>query len=99
MGKLYPAPVRCRVGSGFKSARFTFKDFQWDGRKLVTVPLGEGQVDPAYGKMLMKTGYSGPISLHVEYLEGNPKDPAVLKGFREAHLRDMKTLKEWLDWA
>ena len=65
-------------------------------RKLVTVPLGEGQVDPAYGQMLMKTGYSGPISLHVEYLEGNPKDAAVLKGFREAHLRDMKTLKEWL---
>ena len=63
------------------------------------MPLGEGQVDPAYGKMLMKTGYSGPISLHVEYLEGNPKDAAVLKGFRESHLRDMKTLHIWLGWA
>jgi hypothetical protein len=25
-----------------------------------------------------------------------PKDAAVLKGFREAHLRAMKTLKGWL---
>ena len=60
------------------------------------MPLGEGQVDPVYCKMLMKTGYRGPISLHVEYLGGDPKDAAVLKGFREAHLRDMKTLKGWL---
>ncbi len=60
------------------------------------MPLGEGQVDPAYGQMLMKTGYSGQISLHVEYLGGDQKDAAVLKGFREAHLRNMKTLKEWL---
>ena len=63
------------------------------------MPLGEGQVDPKYGEMLMKTGYSGQISLHVEYLGGDPKDEAVLKGFREAHLRDMKTLKGWLGWA
>ncbi len=76
-----------------------FKDFKWDGRKLATVPLGEGQVDPAYGKMLMKTGYSGPISLHVEYLGGKATDPAVLKEFREAHVRDLKTLQQWLGWA
>ena len=63
------------------------------------MPLGEGQVEPKYGEMLMKIGYSGPISPHVEYLEGNPKDAAVLKGFREAHLRDMKTLHNWLGWA
>ena len=63
------------------------------------MPLGEGQVDPAYGKMLMKTGYSGPISLHVEYLEGKSSDPAVLKEFRAAHVRDLKTLHNWLGWA
>lgn len=85
--------VKDHIGAAY------FKDFKWDGRKLVTVPLGEGQVDPAYGKMLMKTGYSGPISLHLEYLEGNPKDAAVLKEFREAHTRDMKTLSGWLGWA
>ncbi|MHB1081662.1 MAG: sugar phosphate isomerase/epimerase family protein [Prosthecobacter sp.] len=85
--------VKDHIGAAY------FKDFKWDGRKLVTVPLGEGQVDPAYGKMLMKTGYSGPISLHLEYLKGDPKDATVLKSFREAHLRDMKTLRGWLGWA
>jgi sugar phosphate isomerase/epimerase len=85
--------VKDHIGAAY------FKDFKWNGRKLVTCPLGEGQVDPAYGKMLMKTGYTGPISLHLEYLEGNPKDAAVLKEFREAHVRDMKTLNGWLGWA
>ena len=85
--------VKDHIGAAY------FKDFKWDGRKLVTVPIGEGQVDPAYGKMLMKTGYTGPISLHLEYLKGDPKDPAVLKEFREAHVRDMKTLNGWLGWA
>lgn len=84
--------VKDHIGAAY------FKDFKWNGRKLVTCPLGEGQVDPAYGKMLMKTGYSGPISLHLEYLEGNPKDAAVLKEFREAHVRDFATLKGWLGW-
>jgi sugar phosphate isomerase/epimerase len=95
-GKSWPLEfnlVKDQIGAAY------FKDFKWDGRKLVTVPLGEGQVDPAYGPMLMKSGYTGPISLHLEYLTGNPKDPAVLKGFREAHLRDVKTLNGWLGWA
>lgn len=92
-GKSWPLEfnlVRDHLGAAY------FKDYKWDGRKLVTVPLGEGQVDPEYAKMLMKTGYSGPISLHVEYLEGNAKDPAVLKTFREAHARDIKTLWSWI---
>lgn len=95
-GKSWPLEfnlVKDHIGAAY------FKDFKWEGRKLETVPLGEGQVDPAYGQMLMKTGYSGPISLHLEYLKGNPKDPAVLKEFREAHARDFKTLKGWLGWA
>ncbi|MBN8418002.1 MAG: TIM barrel protein [Verrucomicrobia bacterium] len=85
--------VKDHIGAAY------FKDFKWEGRKQVTVPIGEGQVDPAYGKMLMKTGYTGPISLHLEYLKGDPKDAAVLKGFREAHVRDFATLKGWLGWA
>lgn len=75
-----------------------FQEFKLEGRKLVNETLGEGQMDLAYGKMLMETGYSGPISVHVAYLEGNPKDVTVLKGFREAHQRDMKTLKVRLGW-
>jgi sugar phosphate isomerase/epimerase len=77
-----------------------FKDFKWVGRgKIETCPLGEGQVSPDFAKMLLKRGYSGLISLHLEYLKGNPKDAAVLKEFRENHARDVKTLKSWMEWA
>lgn len=76
-----------------------FKDFQWQGRKAEGCPLGTGQVSPDFAKMLVKNQYTGPISLHVEYLKGDPKDPAVLKAFREAHLRDLKVLKEWMGWS
>jgi sugar phosphate isomerase/epimerase len=76
-----------------------FKDFQWNGRKAEGCPLGQGQVNPDFAKMIKQRNYTGPISLHVEYLKGDPKDPAVLKSFREAHLRDFKVLKEWMNWA
>lgn len=95
-GKSWPLEfnlVKDHIGAAY------FKDFKWDGRKLVTVPLGEGQVDPEYGAMLMKSGYGGPISLHLEYLHGDAKDPAVLKSFREAHARDLRLLKTWLGRA
>ena len=76
-----------------------FKDFKWVGRKIETCPLGEGQVNPDFAKMLLKRDYAGPISPHVEYLKGDPKDPAVLKEFRASQARDVKTLKSWMDWA
>lgn len=76
-----------------------FKDFKWVGRKIETCPLGEGQVNPDFAKGLLKRGYTGPISLHCEYLKGNPKDAAVLKEFRDSHARDYKVLKEWMQWA
>ncbi|MFN0079428.1 MAG: hypothetical protein ACKVY0_23430 [Prosthecobacter sp.] len=56
-------------------------------------------MNPDDAKMLLKKGYSGPISLHLEYLEGKATDPAVLKEFRAAHGRDVKTLKGWQGWA
>lgn len=76
-----------------------FKDFQWIGRKAEGCPLGQGQVSPEFAKLLLKRGYTGPISLHVEYLKGDARDPAVLKQFREAHVRDFAVLKQWMGWA
>jgi len=76
-----------------------FKDFQWQGRKAEGCPLGQGQVSQDFAKLLSQHQYAGPISLHVEYLKGDPRDPAVLKTFRDAHLRDFKVLKEWMDWS
>lgn len=76
-----------------------FKDFQWKGRKGETCPLGQGQISPDFAKMLVKNNFAGPISLHLEYLKGDAKSPAYLKECREAHLRDLKLLKEWMNWA
>lgn len=76
-----------------------FKDFQWIGRKAEGCPLGQGQVSPDFAKLLLKRGYTGPISLHVEYLKGDARDPAVLKQFREAHVRDFAVLKQWMGWT
>jgi hypothetical protein len=73
-----------------------FKDFKWEGRKAEGCPLGQGQVSPDFVKLVKERGFAGPISLHVEYLKGDPKSSAVLKEFREAHVRDLKVLKEWL---
>lgn len=76
-----------------------FKDFAWEGKKHATCPLGEGQVDRAFAEMLVKQKYQGPISLHVEYLKGDPRDAATLKSFIAAQDRDLKTLKDWLGQA
>ncbi len=73
-----------------------FKDFKWNGRKAEGCPLGEGQVNPAFAKTLMKGGYKGPISLHLEYLKGDIKDPAFIKECRDAHVREFGILKQWL---
>ena len=76
-----------------------FKDFKWVGRKIEVCPLGQGQVDPAFAKGLLKRGYKGPISLHLEYLKGDTKDANYIKECRESHVRDLKVLKEWMEWA
>ena len=73
-----------------------FKDFAWQGRKSETCPLGEGMIDPAFAQMLVKENYRGPISLHVEYLKGDPNDAETLTRFKEAQERDFKILKGWL---
>jgi len=45
------------------------KDFTWkNGRKPTNVPLGTGQVDPKFFKLARSAEFTGPLSLHVEYL-------------------------------
>jgi sugar phosphate isomerase/epimerase len=67
------------------------KDFQWDGRKSKHVPLGTGQVDPKFYKMVGKSDFAGPISLHVEYL---PNDSAAVN--LAAIKTDFAALRGWL---
>lgn len=68
-----------------------FKDFAWGKDKAVNVPLGEGRVDPKYATLLKASGFTGPISLHVEYGTGRDK-----KVFADAFRKDLATLRRWL---
>ena len=67
------------------------KDFEWKGKKARHVPLGTGRVDPKFFDIVKKDNFSGPISLHVEYLkEGTTQDNI------DALRRDLKVLQGWL---
>lgn len=67
------------------------KDFVWGDKRPENVPLGKGRVDKSFFPQMVQSGFAGPISLHVEYLE---------KGSVEENLAAMKsdlaTLREWL---
>ncbi len=67
------------------------KDFRWDGRKAIHVPLGTGNVDPKFFKMVRESDFNGPISVHVEYLphETAQANMAALK-------QDLTVLQKWL---
>ncbi len=86
--------ARPRIGAAF------FKDFKWAGKmKIDTCPLGEGSAaGPEYARLLKKSDFAGPISLHIEYLKAarisNSEDEAAA---RAAAARDLATLKKW--WA
>jgi hypothetical protein len=47
--------------------------------------------------LLRKSGYAGPVCLHVEYLKGKVTDPDAFKVALDATRKDLATLKEW--WA
>ena len=73
------------------------KDYTWVENKKTLVPLGQGNVDSGYPRRLLKSGYTGPVNLHVEYLkpfskENVPRQIAAIK-------RDVGTLRKWLGWA
>ena len=68
------------------------KDFRWKGRKSEHVPLGAGQVDPKFFKMVRRSDFAGPVSVHVEYL---PKGDAAAN--LAALKTDFDTLRSWLE--
>ena len=81
--------IRDYIGAAY------FKDFKWGAKGAETCPLGEGVVSREYVAMLKKFGYSGPVSLHVEYLEGSAKDKDYVELAAKATKRDFATLKTW----
>lgn len=66
------------------------KDFVWEGGKTKNVPLGQGLVDPRFFKLLSATDFSGPISLHEEYLDH--RQPELVPQHLKAIQTDLTTL-------
>ncbi len=67
------------------------KDFKWVEGKVTGQPLGHGQVDSKYFTLLKQSGYTGPVSVHVEYLDGK-KDRELFANAFKTDLAKLKTL-------
>ncbi len=70
------------------------KEPGWKDNRIQWGGVGEGAVDQAFFSQLKKSDWSGPVSLHVEYL--GHKDPAIVPAVLEAIEKDFATLKELL---
>jgi len=86
-------PLNARLIEPFMTAVY-IKDFQWlrgkKGFEPKWGPLGEGMVKKEFIDWLKKSSYDGPISQHVEFIEGaSPENIAIMK-------KDCETLKSWL---
>ena len=74
-----------------------FKDLKWTAPgRSENVPLGTGLVSREFAATIVAQGFSGPVSLHTEYMTGNAMDPAFQKASLEALKRDLKVVREWL---
>ena len=61
-------PLHFRLAKPHLGAIYV-KDFRWqEDRKPKNVPLGTGRIDPKFFAQARAAGFSGPLSLHVEYL-------------------------------
>lgn len=69
------------------------KDFAWGEKKPTNVPLGEGRVDGKFFKTLRDSAFTGPISLHEEYLDH--RKPELVPEHLSAIKKDFETLKTW----
>jgi len=69
------------------------KDFTWENHKTKATPLGTGQINHDFFALLKKSGFNGPISMHVEYLE-RVNDRKIQA---DAFKKDFGTLRKWLN--
>ena len=74
------------------------KDFYWDkvGGKWTSVmcPLGQGMVDyPKFFRMLAASGFTGPISLHVEYPIGRAHRKGQARERARSHQARLRLLE------
>lgn len=69
-----------------------FKDYKLVGKKWEPCPIGEGVVNPLSGKLVSKLPSNIPISIHIEYVNGDD----ILTKMVEATKNDLATVKKWL---
>lgn len=72
----------------------SIKDFKWEKRRAENVPLGEGQIDPAFFSHATTDFPSAQYTVHVEYLEQADWQPNL-----EALRKDLKQLRQFLAQA
>ncbi len=70
------------------------KEPSWHDNTLGWGPVGEGAVDKRFYQLLRESDFTGPISLHVEYLGHN--DPAIVPTVLKAIEKDFASLKSLL---
>jgi sugar phosphate isomerase/epimerase len=70
------------------------KDFMWVNKKTHGAALGTGQIDKTFFDLVKKSNFTGPVSLHVEYLDGKTKDRKICA---DAFKRDFATLRNCLN--
>ncbi len=80
------------------------KDFYWEKQggkwEAVMCPLGEGMVNfPKFFEMLAASGFSGPISMHVEYEVEAPTEAAKREKELAAIQKDYAYLKPLVEKA
>ena len=80
------------------------KDFYWEKQggewRVRMCPLGEGMVNfPKFFQLLAASGFSGPISLHVEYEIEGPTEAARHEKELAAIGKDFKYLKQQTEKA
>jgi sugar phosphate isomerase/epimerase len=72
-----------------------FKNFTWRGKVPVDVPLSEGVVGKDAVDLLRSLEYRGPVTLHVEHMEHEPRDAGYFGRALAATRRDLETLRGW----
>lgn len=94
-----------RLGTHLVSRRLRMlgaKDFYWDRRadgrwQIVDCPLGEGMVPwPSFFAEIAKTGFDGPVTVHVEYDPGGRTAVEKTDRMIEAATRDRAKLEGWM---
>jgi sugar phosphate isomerase/epimerase len=85
-------PIQFKLVESHLAAVYV-KDFVWEKGAVKDVPLGRGQVSRKFFQLLRQTAFTGPICLHVEYLEGKENERAI----KDALAQDLATLRTLLE--